>query len=381
MVSRMRPKLAYLVTEDWYFLSHRLPMARAARHAGFDVHVLARVGDCRRLIEAEGFVLHALDWQRRDGSFVNLAAAVVQIRKVLRGINPAVLHNIALKPAIIGGMAATGLTGIAVANNINGLGSGYLAAGLNGRLQRLALSAGLLGLLNRRRTLTVVQNPADFAALCSLGLPERRLRLIAGSGVDTDRLQPAPELPLPLTVTYVGRLLADKGLRSLMAAHRIVRQRGHSINLSLAGTPDPQNATSIPQAEIDAWAHEPGVTLLGHVTDIAALWAQSHIAVLPSRREGLPLSLLEASACGRPMIATDVPGCRDVVRHGETGLLVPVDQPVPLADAIVQLANDPALRRRMAQAARKRAETEFSAEVVADQIAALYRGLASGQIA
>ena len=355
-------------------------MARAARAAGFEVHVLTRVADGRARIEAEGFHVHGLDWQRRDGSPAGLARAVSQVRRLLRAIDPAVLHNIALKPAIVGGLAATGIDGLAVANNINGLGSGYLAGGLAGAVKRRALSGGLRLLLDRRRTLTVVQNPEDFSAFRGAGLPERRLRLIAGSGVDTQRLQPSPEPPPPVTVAYVGRLLADKGVRSLMAAHRLVRERGLPINLLLAGTPDPENATSIPRAEIEAWAREPGATWAGHVADIAGLWARSHIAVLPSRREGLPLSLLEAAACGRPMIATDVPGCRDVVRDGETGLLVPVDAPEPLADAIARLAADPALRQRLGAAARARAEEEFSAAIVAGQIAKLYGDLAAGHI-
>ena len=376
----MRPKLAYLVTEDWYFLSHRLPMARAARAAGFDVHVLTRLNEGRAKIEAEGFSVYRLDWQRREGSPYRLWQAVAQVRSILREVAPAVLHNIALKPALVGGLAATGFTGLAVVNNINGMGSAYLAGGLTGALKRRALARGLALLLNRQRTMTVVQNPEDFAALRAAGVPERRLQLILGSGVDTDQMHPQPEPPGPVTVTYVGRLLADKGLRSLIAAHRLLRQRGVEINLLLAGTPDPDNPTSIPLAEIEGWACEPGVTWLGQITDIGGLWARSHIAVLPSRREGLPLSLLEASACGRPMVATDVPGCREVVRNGETGLLVPVDAPEKLALAIAQMAASGQLRRRMGQAARSRAETEFSSTIIARKIAALYLDLAAGNI-
>ena len=148
------------------------------------------------------------------------------------------------------------------------------------------------------------------------------------------------------------------------------------MRLLLAGAPDPDNATSIPADEIAGWAREPGVTVLGHVGDIATVWAQSHIAVLPSRREGLPLSLLEASACGRPMIASDVPGCREVVIPKETGLLVPADDPVRLADAIEQLAQDKDRRLRMGEAARRRAESQFSAQIVSRKIAAVYRELA-----
>lgn len=375
----LQPKLAYLVTEDWYFLSHRLPMARAARAAGFEVHVLTRIGDGEARIAAEGFAVHALDWVRKDTGPLHLARSVRQLRGLLQQIQPQLLHNIALKPALIGGLAAVGRPDLAIVNNINGLGSSYLSGGVAGSLKRQALGRGLGWLLNRARTLTVVQNPEDMAALQAFGVPNQRLRLIAGSGVDTEALQPLAEPLLPVTAAYVGRMLADKGLRNLMAAHRLLRGRGLMIELLLAGTPDPENPTSIPVAEIESWAHEPGVTWLGHVTDIASVWARSHIAVLPSRREGLPLSLLEASACGRPLIATDVPGCRDVVADGQTGLLVPLEQPEALAAAMATLAGDAGLRQRMGAAARRRAETEFSCKLVQGKITALYAGLVGGR--
>lgn len=374
----MRQKLAYLVTEDWYFLSHRLPMARAARDAGFEVHVLTREGDGRAAIEAEGFTFHALGWRRAGLAPQRLIVELGEVRRSLSQVAPAVLHAIALKPALIGNLAVMGRPGVAVANSINGMGSAYLAAGLAGVVKRQMLGQGLGRLLRRPRSLTTVQNPEDWSALVALGVPEAKLRLVPGSGVDTTRLMPLPEPAGPVTVAYVGRMLTDKGLRPLMAAHRQLRAQGSDIRLLLAGTPDPDNATSIAQSELDAWAREPGVTMLGHVADIAGLWARAHIAVLPSRREGLPLSLLEASACGRPMVATDVPGCREVVRDGETGLLVPLDDASALAAAIARLAGDAGLRAQFGSTARRRAETQFASAVIAAETVCIYRELASG---
>ncbi len=374
----MAPKLLYLVTEDWYFLSHRLPMARAAQAAGFEVHVATRVADGRARIEAEGFVLHALDWGRRDLDPRRLVGPIRDVRKLLAQLQPKVLHNIALKPTLIGSLAATGHRGVGIVNSINGLGSAYLAAGFAGGLKRTVLRAALPVLLNLTQSRAIVQNPEDWATLRALGVGEARLRLAPGSGVDTDRLTPLPEPTGPATIAYVGRMLADKGLHSLMAAHRLLRARGLNIQLLLAGTPDAENPTSIAPAELAGWAREPGVAWLGHVTDVATVWARAHIAVLPSRREGLPLSLLEAAACGRPMIATDVPGCREVVRAGQTGMLVTLGDAPQLADAIAALAADPAGRKRMGAAARLRAEQEFSVRVITGQITALYRELAGG---
>jgi glycosyltransferase involved in cell wall biosynthesis len=372
----MPPKLLYLVTEDWYFLSHRLPMARAAAAAGFEVHVATRATEGRARIEAEGFQLHALDWGRKDLDPRRLVGPVQDVRALLRRLAPRVLHNVALKPTLIGSLAATGIKGLGVACSINGLGSAYLATGPGGVLKRGVLKAAMPLLLNRACSVSIVQNPEDRAMLRALGVAETRLRLVPGSGVDTTMLQPLPEPAGATTIAYVGRMLADKGLHTLMAAHRLLRSRGLDVRLLLAGTPDPENPTSISETELAGWASEPGVEYLGHVTGVAKVWARAHIAVLPSKREGLPLSLLEAAACGRPMIATDVPGCREVVRAGENGILVPLDDAPRLADAIAGLATNPGLRSRMGVAARRRAEREFSVEVVTEQVTSIYRALA-----
>ena len=156
-----------------------------------------------------------------------------------------------------------------------------------------------------------------------------------------------PEPDGPVTFAYVGRMLEDKGVRTLIEAYRIVRAKNPSCRLLLAGTPDPANPASIAESEVAAWGREDGITWLGHVADIATVWARAHIAVLPSRREGLPKTLLEAAACGRPLIATDVPGCREIAIHGETGLLVPADDPQALAAAMLQLADLSSLRLRL----------------------------------
>jgi glycosyltransferase involved in cell wall biosynthesis len=177
-------------------------------------------------------------------------------------------------------------------------------------------------------------------------------------------------------VGFVGRLLADKGIRTLVEAHRILRKQMPDVQLLVAGTLDPANAASISASELAQWRSEPGITFLGHVTDIPAFWARTHIAALPSRREGLPKSLLEAAACQRAMVATDVPGCRVVAIEGETGLLVPPDDAKALADALQKLLIDRELRQRMARTARKMAETRFSAEAIGRATVDLYRRLA-----
>lgn len=218
----------------------------------------------------------------------------------------------------------------------------------------------------------LVQNPDDRTALISLGIRAERITLIPGSGVDTDSLQPLPEPTGPITFGFAGRLLADKGIRTLIEAHRIVRMRGHGYNLIIAGNPDPANPASVALDEVQQWIKRPGITWLGHVNNIVSLWQSCHSAVLPSYREGLPGSLLEAAACGRALIATDVPGCREIVIHGKTGLLVPLEDPEALADAMIQLAEMAKLRGDLGSAARELVVSKLSAKIIGSSIVRLY---------
>ena len=245
------------------------------------------------------------------------------------------------------------------------------------RALRLLLRPFLRHLLSGPHAAVLVQNPDDYQAMAALGVAPERIALIPGSGVDTERLRPQPEPAGPIVMAYVGRLLDDKGLRALIAAQALLTARGEEVKLLIAGESDPANPASIPPAEIDAWRKQPSVELLGQVADIASVWARAHIAVLPSRREGLPLSLLEAAACGRAIVATDVPGCREIARAGLNALLVPVDDPPALADAVQRLARDPALREKFASAGRALVEREFAASRVGADIVKLYLAMLS----
>lgn len=270
---------------------------------------------------------------------------------------------------IIGSLAATGLRLPAV-NGLTGLGTLFTSGG-GSAVSRL-VRAVLPRLVNRAGAVVTVENPDDGALLQKLGVAQYRIVFIPGSGGDVDRLTPLPEPPGPVTFVYVGRMLEDKGVRTLMEAHRLLRKAGEPPRLLLAGTPDPLNPTSLAEHEMQAFAAEPGVIWLGHVGDICTVWAKAHVAVLASRREGLPVGLLEAAACGRPMIATDVPGCREVALPDVNALLVPPDDPAALAAVIRRLAGDAELRHRLAAASRALVEEHFSHTRVGREIVALY---------
>lgn len=370
----VKPVLVYLVTEDWYFLSHRIPMALAAQRAGYDVHVATHVVNGGDRIAALGFHLHPLNWRRGSVDPVDLISIVREVRTLYKRLKPDLAHHVALQPSVIGSLAAWGLP-ITQLNAFAGLGSTFTSQSMKSRIVRPMLKTMLRGMLNRRRSAALVQNGDDRDAITAIGVNPARVFLIPGSGVDVDLLTPLPEPEGAVTLAYVGRLLEDKGLRSLIAAHDMLTQRGVAVQLLVAGQTDPANPASISDAEIDSWKSGANIKLLGHVNDVRDVWARAHIAVLPSRREGLPKSLLEAAACGRPMIASDVPGCREIARHGVNALLVPADDAPALAAAISQLAGDPALRRQYGAAGRHLVETEFSSARIGRKTVALYDGL------
>ena len=204
------------------------------------------------------------------------------------------------------------------------------------------------------------------------------MALIPGSGVDTDALQPLPEPEGPITFGFAGRLLTDKGIRALVAAHGILREQGHDANLLIAGNPDPANPASVPLDEVEEWSRRPGITWLGHIDDIVSLWRNCHFAVLPSHREGLPMSLLEAAACGRSMIATDAPGCREIVIDDQTGILVPVEDPQRACSGHRETLATvrPRLRARYGNAARRTGcQQASSARIIGEQVVRLYNDM------
>jgi len=368
---RLKPVLAYLVTQDWYFMSHRLPMALAAQRAGYNVHVITHVEKDRDAIEALGFRLHALDWRRGSINPLAFFANVLAVRRLYREIVPDLVHHVALQPTIVGSVASTGLQFVRL-NAVAGLGFVFTSATLKARLARPVFRTLLRHVFGDARASVLVQNPDDYAAIRALGVTEKHIFKISGSGVETDRLTPLPEPTGAMTIAFVGRLLEDKGIRTLVRAHEILTRQGNKIQLLIAGEIDPANPVSIPPQEIKKWSGRPGIDVLGHVADIKEVWKKAHIAVLASRREGLPKSLLEAAACGRPIVATDVPGCREIARPGINALLVPPDNEGALADAIAQLSKDTTLRRKYGEAGRRIVEDEYSADKIGAEVVALY---------
>mgnify|MGYP003636840964 CR=1 FL=1 len=380
-----RPRLLFIVTEDWAFLRHRLPMARAALDMGLEVAVATRVSEHADAIRALGITVFHTPVERAGLSPIGDLRYLAGLIRTLRRFRPQLIHNVAAKPILYGTLAARiAARGAVVVNAFTGLGI-LFTDGDGGRSRKSRLLGGLLmGMLRRlcghTRVHMLVQNvdDRDFLAARGIGRADH-MHLIPGSGVDLTQFPVTPEpRSTPLRAVLVGRLLKTKGVEDFVQAARILKDRGRDIRMVLVGAPDPGNPTTVTRERIDAWVAEGLVEWAGERDDIAAVWASAHVAVLPSYREGLPKSLLEAAACARPLVATDVPGCRALVRDGENGLLVPPRDPAALADAIDRLAADGALRHAFGAAARADVEARLSQERIADAIQALYRRLTNG---
>jgi glycosyltransferase involved in cell wall biosynthesis len=372
----IKPRLLYVVTEDWYFLSHRLPMARAARDVGFEVHVAAKLGSEEAGIRAEGFIPHHVPFARGRASPIATLRTLRALRAVYASVRPTISHHVSLQPTVLASLAALDRDVVCI-NALTGFGFAFTSSSPKARALKPLLGNMLRLLIDRGGNVALVQNPDDHATLCALGIPPQRIVTIAGSGVDLARFAATPEPAEPVVVGYAGRLLEDKGIHTLVEAHRLLLARGRELVLEVAGEPDAANPSSISPETLVAWRREPRIRLRGHVRDVSRFWPAVHIAVLPSRREGLPKSLIEAAACARPMISCDVPGCREVVVRGKTGMLVPVDDPQALADALEELAGSRELRLRFGAEARRLAEERFGADLIASQIAALYTSLSA----
>lgn len=365
-----RPKLLFVVTEDWYFVSHRLPLAVAAQAAGFEVAVATRAGRQADVIRNAGIRLIPFALSRRGG---NPLAEVMALWRLYRREKPDLVHHVALKPVLFGALAAWLARVPAQVNAVAGLGWLFTSSGRVVRLVRPVLRGMLARLLNQPHSLTIVQNPEDKALLERSGVPAARLRLIRGAGVDVQIFYSVMPPPGPVCIVLVARMLWDKGVGEFVEAARRLTETGVNARFVLVGDPDPANPASVPESTLRGWHGQHGMEWWGRRDDMPAVLQAAHIACLPSYREGLPKSLLEAAACGLPIVTTDAPGCREVVRDGVNGLLVPVRDAEALAAALEKLIGNAELRRRMGGQSRVRAETEFGQEIVIAQTLAVYR--------
>ena len=371
-------RLMFVVTEDWYFISHRLPIALAARDAGYEVFVATRTGQDADRITREGLVLVPLvEMRRTSRNPLRELMAVFELFRLYRRYRIDIVHHVALKPVVYGSIAAWLARIPRIVNALAGLGYVFASDRLNARMTRPMVRTLLRFALRAGRGLAVVQNPDDRRVLIKHGLVEEsRIRLIRGAGVDLTCFSLAPVVGTPPIVLFAARMLWDKGVMDFVEAARKLRRQGVSASFVLAGAPDPGNPASVPVEQLEAWKESGDIEWWGHRSDMPSVFSRTAIVCLPSSYgEGVPKVLIEAAACGRPIVTYDVPGCREIVRHGENGILVRQGDVAGLADALATLLADPQKRFRMGARARRIVEEEFSLERVIRETLGVYAEL------
>lgn len=372
---REKKRVLFLVPDDATFIVQRLVMARSVQEAGYDVHVACPdLGHAQRIREL-GFTHHNIDLNRGGlNPFADLTAFIRLIFFLAR-IRPDILQNVSIKPVVYGSTAAAIVGVRRVVNLVNGMGYAFDKVGLKGTVVYYIAVALYRNALAMPGIRVIFQNPTDRQYFIDHKLvDENKTILIRGSGVDMNKFTPSP-LPSPdiPTVLFVGRLLWSKGLKELIEAAQLVRKKGTQFNLMIVGEPDDRNPGAVPLKVLEQWHADSWVNWVGRQSDMPAFYRQADVVCLPSNyREGLPLTLLEAASMGRPLVTTDMPGCREAVIDGMNGFLVPPQNAPALAEALYKLLSDRDLREKMGRASSKLVEENFSSLHVKRQLLAVY---------
>jgi len=364
---------------DWYLFNFRLSLARRLRELGHRLILVSPTGEYGPKLIEMGFDWRPLPMNRRSLNPIAEARLVLHLAALLRREKVDIVHGFTIKPAIYGALSGR-LAGVkGRVNAVAGMGYVFISDELKARILRPIVRTLARFAFDGKDARLIVQNPDDHAAFVDTGLVAReRVRVIPGSGVDCSRFaistrERAPGAPL--RVVLAARMLWDKGLAEFIEAARALKAEGRNITFVLAGDPDAGNPASVAVSDLEGWVADGTVEWLGHVSNMPALLADADVVILPSYREGLPKTLIEAAACAIPLITTDVPGCREVVTHEADGLLAPVREWKPLAEAIARMDDDPALRRRLGLAAREKALAQFDETIVIRRTIAVYEEL------
>lgn len=371
-------KILFVVSEDWYFRSHRLPLAAALVRAGHEVVLATRTNGDEAVISAEGVRVIPLQHMDRSGlnPFRDLRS-IAELMQIYRAEKPALVHHVALKPVLYGALAAR-LTGVpAIVNALAGLGFVFSSTSRKARVLRPVMRGLFRLLLGNPRSRVIVQNSHDAAALTHNGLLDpSQVRLIRSAGVNLSSYAATPLPDGAPVVLLASRLLWDKGIGEFVEAARRLRADGVSARFVLTGRPDEKNPSSVSSQQLEAWVAEGVVEWWGYRSDMPEVLAATHIFCLPSYYgEGIPKVVIEAMACARPVVTTTMPGCSEAVEDGVTGLLVEPRNAAALTAAIRRLLQDPATCARMGEAGRHKAEAEFAEEAIIEQTRAVYREL------
>lgn len=369
-----RPRLLFLITEDWTFWEIRRDLARAARDVGYEVVIATRVADHAERIRSEGFRLLPIALRRRSRNPFRELVAFIELVQLYCRERPQIVQQVAMKPILYGSLAAWMTKVPVVINTFAGLGYAFTDRPRRASLLRSLMRMGLRAAVMLSRSVVVCQNAEDRGVLIKEGIVSSdRVRIIVGSGVDTNLFMPVQPPDGPPIVMLAGRMLWDKGVAEFVEAARLLKKQAVPARFVLVGRRDEDNPTAIDEGQLNRWSQNDAIEWWGHREDMPAVLGVAALVVLPSYREGLPKVLLEAASCGKALIAADVPGCREVVQHQKTGLLVPARDPVALADAIASLLINHELRIAMGASGREFVMREHSKEKIGQHFLDLYQ--------
>ncbi len=369
-----RPRLALFVNQSGSFLTHRTHLARAAQAAGFDVHLVTRLTHDRATIERHGVQVHDIDFPRSLRNPLEEWRAIRHLARIYRQISPDMIHHFSAKGILLGSLAARRCKIQHVVNTFTGLGLAFSGNGPRAWAKRTIAQRALRRALQPTDWRVTFQNPEDMQQLIEARVVRRDCcHLIRSSGVDPEEFYVQAEPAGTPQVMLASRLLWPKGVGEFVEAARQLQQRGTDARFVLVGASDSRNPAHVPPAHLQQWEQEKVVQCWGHCGNMPYVLAQATIVVLPSYYgEGVPKVLLEAASSGKAIVTTDVRGCREIVRDGYNGLLVPPRDPQSLADAIARLLDEPWQRRSMGVRGRQMVLEQFAADRIADQTLALY---------
>ncbi len=372
-------KILLFANTDWYLYNFRLALAQALRARGDEVVLVSPDGVYAPRLQELGFRWVCFSLARRGLNPLVEISTIMRLVRLYRREKPDLVHQFTVKCVLYGSLVCRLLGIHSVVNSVTGLGYVFM----EGKGARRWLR-GIIMLFYRlvlRRTWVIFQNPDDRAIFLENRLVDpERVALVRGSGVDNQRFAPSPEPGGIPVVILPARLLWDKGVGEFVEAARRVRADGLPARFVLVGDSDPENPAAVPVAQIRKWVKKGVIEWWGWRDDMDVVYAQAHIVCLPSYREGVPKTLIEAAACGRPIVASDVPGCREIVRPGENGLLVPARDIAALATSLKQLIQDSNMRRAMGIRGRKIVEKEFSMDLVVSQTLNVYHSTAGNEV-
>ncbi len=370
-------RLLFIVNVDWFFISHRLPVAIKAINEGYEVHIATKVTDKLNVLKNHGLIVHPLNLHRSKLSLLSIVKEFLNIYSIIKLVKPSILHLVTIKPVLFGGIASRLIKTPSVVSAISGLGHVFSKKGIIGFLQRKVASFLYFFALSHKNQYIIFQNKDDRAKLLkNTNLHYQKTVIIHGSGIDLTLYKAKPMPVEKPVVLFASRLIADKGIREFVKAARIINKDNIVARFILAGSPDSLNPSSITQGELNEWSEKKYVEVLGYCEDMVSIISSSNLVVFPSYYgEGLPKILIEAAACGRPIITTDHPGCRDAIKNNLTGLLVPVKNIKNLVDSINYMLSNPTVCAKMGKEGRKWAEEMFDINKVVARHLTLYNEL------